>query len=201
MIYKLHDIIPQNINLSDGDLILHQISLDDIFLIWKFQGKNNFINESCRPVSNRKDQEEKEFYKSVLKNKNVFIFGIYHSDNVDKAIGQIALSDFNCRNRSSEIGYSLMSEYQKRGYMRRCISVLNSFIFTKTPMNKIYAQTGEFNKSSINLLKQLHFHCDGHLREHHELDGILYEDYLFSLTRNDWLKYAELRNFPFFNTL
>lgn len=111
MIYKLHDIIPQNINLSDGDLILHQISLDDIFLIWKFQGKNNFINESCRPVSNRN--------------------------------------------------------------------------------NKIYAQTGEFNKSSINLLKQLHFHCDGHLREHHELDGILYEDYLFSLTRNDWLKYTE----------
>lgn len=31
MIYKLHDIILQNINLSDGDLILHQISLEMIY--------------------------------------------------------------------------------------------------------------------------------------------------------------------------
>jgi ribosomal-protein-alanine N-acetyltransferase len=126
----------------------------------------------------------------MIKSGVIFIFGIYtkQDNGNEKIIGQISISDYNSRNQSIEVGYLLMLEYRKNGYMKLAMEKMCAFLFTETPINKIYAQTGEFNVSSIKLLDSFHFSCDGHLREHHELDGILYDDCIYSLIKNDWEK-------------
>ena len=53
-------------------------------------------------------------------------------------------------------------------------------------LNKLYCQTGAFNLPSIKLLEKLNFHRDGILREHHELDGKLWDDYIYSVLRREW---------------
>jgi len=50
----------------------------------------------------------------------------------------------------------------------------------------VMAQTGEFNHPSVALLTALGFHLDGRLRQHHELDGELHDDLLFSMLREDY---------------
>ncbi|MEH2115208.1 MAG: GNAT family protein [Nostoc sp.] len=34
--------------------------------------------------------------------------------------------------------------------------------------------------------EKLGFHRDGILREHHELDGKLWDDYIYSILRSEW---------------
>jgi ribosomal-protein-alanine N-acetyltransferase len=63
-----------------------------------------------------------------------------------------------------------------------------SYLFDHLGLNKIYCQTAEFNIPSIKILQKLEFHRDAILREHHELEGKLFDDFVFSLLRNDWIK-------------
>ena len=60
------------------------------------------------------------------------------------------------------------------------------YLFTTTELNKLYCQTAAFNIGSVKLLEKLSFHRDGILREHHELDGKLWDDYIYSILRSDW---------------
>ncbi|WP_115840406.1 GNAT family N-acetyltransferase [Gottschalkia purinilytica] len=55
-------------------------------------------------------------------------------------------------------------------------------------INKITAQVGSFNIESNMLLKSLGFRLDGVLREHHDLDGKLYDDYVYSLLKREYKK-------------
>ena len=59
-------------------------------------------------------------------------------------------------------------------------------IFAMTEINKLYCQTGAFNEPSIRLLERLGLHRDAILREHHELDGKLWDDYIYSILRREW---------------
>lgn len=60
------------------------------------------------------------------------------------------------------------------------------YLLTTTELNKLYCQTAAFNIASVKLLDKLGFHRDGILREHHELDGKLWDDYIYSILRSEW---------------
>ena len=62
--------------------------------------------------------------------------------------------------------------------------------FATTNLNKLYCQTASFNRPSVKLLERLGLHLDAVLREHHELDGRLYDDYVFSMLRREWVERA-----------
>ena len=69
-----------------------------------------------------------------------------------------------------------MKEFRNNGFMKEAVNLLSKFLFEEVKLNKIMAQTGSFNDESNYLLKSCGFKLDGCLREHHELDGILYDD-------------------------
>lgn len=187
---NLKAILPSDIILGSDDLVLHQISLQDILLIRKYRNHENPAKETCRPLVHRNDREYEEYASNMINSGTTFLFGIYtkQENGNEKIIGQISISDYNSRNQSVEAGYLLIQEYRKNGYMKLAMEKMCAFLFTETPINKIYAQTGEFNGSSIKLLDSLHFSCDACLRQHHELDGILYDDCIYSLIKSDWEK-------------
>ena len=58
--------------------------------------------------------------------------------------------------------------------------------FAEGELNKLYCQTASFNLPSIRLLEGLRLTRDGVLRAHHELDGVLHDDYIYSLLREEW---------------
>lgn len=65
------------------------------------------------------------------------------------------------------------------------ITAIN-YLFSTTELNKLYCQTGAFNIASVQLLEKLNFHRDGILREHHELDCKMWDDYIYSILRSEW---------------
>lgn len=78
--------------------------------------------------------------------------------------------------------------------MSSALKLLLAYLFEHTVLNKVYAQTGAFNLNSIYLLESLGFHQDGRLREHHELNGVFYDDFIYSMLSSDYYKIKNLKN-------
>ena len=76
------------------------------------------------------------------------------------------------------------TEFRNNGFMKEAVNLLSKFLFEEVKLNKIMAQTGSFNDESNYLLKSCGFKLDGCLREHHELDGILYDDNIYSILKS-----------------
>ena len=70
--------------------------------------------------------------------------------------------------------------------MKEAIKYVCDILFNQVKLNKIYAQTASFKYQSINMLKSLNFKKDGVLREHHELNGEMYDDYIFSILNKEF---------------
>ena len=141
---------------------------------------------TCRPIKKKTEDESIHDLWKLAQDPNKCILGLYIQQQTPELIGRISLFDFNPRNKSAELGYWLLDEYVGHGYMSfalkfLCSSLLNNSLI----LNKIYAQTAEFNTRSVKMLETIGFCKDGVLREHHEKNGILYADYIYSLTTND----------------
>ena len=104
----------------------------------------------------------------------------------DGVAGWFLLFDFNSRNRSSEFGFGLVPAYRGKGFAMRLLTAAFDRTFEEFDLNKIYCQTASFNRGAFGVLEELGLVRDGVLRAHHELDGRLYDDYIYSLLREEW---------------
>jgi len=103
-----------------------------------------------------------------------------------KPVGKFAYFDVNLRNRSAEFGYVIHPAMRSQRLGTQMLKGCLNQVFQTTSLNKLYGQTAAFNLPSVRLLEILGFHRDGVLREHHELDGQLQNDYVYSLLRREW---------------
>ena len=170
--------------LINGPVRLDQISLQQMIFLRREQEKEDFQRFTCRPTSYRTDQQLMDSYEKVCSERTVLVWGIYSLDGED-LLGKLTAADYNPRNSSAEIGYYLLPPHRDKSCMAKSLYTFCDTLFCLGGLNKLYAQTGAFNTPSVRLLEHLGFHRDGILRQHHELDGVLWDDYLYSLLANE----------------
>lgn len=144
---------------------------------------------TCRPIKERTNEEREALYAAALEDAGLLTLGIQESGGgfVTSApiFGKVSVFDFNPRNKSAEFGYVLLPSRRQQGIMKDALRAVCHMLLRDAGLNKLYAQTGAFNEPSVALLKALGFHLDGTLREHHALDGVLYDDLVFSLLKKE----------------
>jgi RimJ/RimL family protein N-acetyltransferase len=140
-------------------------------------GKDSIYDLTCRPISPDN--------KRIAPSGKTFPLSFF-IDEVEFPIGRFTYFDYNIRNQSAEFGYILKPEFRGKGYSKLMLKEAFNYIFTETDMNKLYCQTASFNTASVKLLKSLGMHLDGNLRQHHEKNGELFDDYIFSILRSEW---------------
>jgi [ribosomal protein S5]-alanine N-acetyltransferase len=113
------------------------------------------------------------------------IFAFFVSESIEP-VGKVVFFDHNPRNRSVEFGYTVNPAFRGRGIGRLMLREAIAHGFRDGNLNKLYCQTGAFNGASCRLLESLGFHRDAVLRQHHELEGVLWDDYIYSLLREEW---------------
>ena len=145
-----------------------------IFSVWSQSSR--LEERTCRPVING---------QRVPPCSDVITLS-FLDDETGEPMGQFVYFDINPRNASAEFGYTVNPSYRQKGVGTRLLTTAITHLFSTTDLNKLYCQTAAFNLPSIKLLKKLNFHRDGILREHHELDGQLWDDYLYSILRREW---------------
>ena len=130
---------------------------------------------TCRPVLNG---------KRVSPSKDVVTIA-FTMDGINEPVGKFDYFALNPRNHSAEFGYTVNPKYRRQGIGTKMLAIAISHLFSSTNLNKLYCQTAAFNIASIKLLEKLNFHQDAVLRDHHELDGKLHDDYIYSILRRE----------------
>ena len=131
-----------------------------LFKKWQKEGRMEEI--TCREI-----KKGKHFVDPKILSFSFFV------GNSKEPAGKFNCFSINKRNRSCECGYAINSKHRGKGIGTKMIKHCVNYIFRNYDFNKLYCQTGAFNKPSVKILKNLGFHRDGVLREHHELDGKL----------------------------
>ena len=145
-----------------------------VFAEWKKFSR--LEEQTCRPIING---------KRVIPSNDVVTFA-FTIPGIDELVGKFQYFDFNVRNRSAEFGYTVNPQFRQRGVGTKMLTTIIDHLFLSTNLNKLYCQTAAFNVASIKLLQKLKFHQDAVLREHHELNGKLWDDYIYSVIRREW---------------
>lgn len=142
---------------------------------WKLE---RLEERTCRPVVNGKR----------IPSSNEITTLAFISDDSEEPAGIFFYFDHNKRNRSCEFGYIVRPDNRNQGIGTKMIKLCTDKIFRNEELNlnKLYCQTAAFNLQSNRILEKLGFHKDGILREHHELDGVLRDDYIYSILRSEW---------------
>lgn len=140
---------------------------------------------TCRPINIKTIEEAEKHFEAMKKNETSINLGIY-LNNSNIIIGRVSIFDYNQRNQTVEIGYFILPEFRKMGYALEVIETLKYLIFEKLSINKVLAQTAEFNRDSITLLEKSGFSVAGILKEHHELNGNFHDDFIYYLLNSQY---------------
>jgi ribosomal-protein-alanine N-acetyltransferase len=100
----------------------------------------------------------------------------------------VSLFNFNSRNRAAEFGYGLVEPLRGQRLGQRMLATAFDHFFATTDLNKLQCRTASFNIPSVRMLESLGLTRDGVLRAEHELDGELFDEFIYSLLRHEWLE-------------
>ena len=170
--------------IKDG-IRLDRICPERLTVLHRMEEEEGFDRVTCRPVHHRTDEELLALYRQSLQDRSRLICGLFQTKG-GPAIGKLTVSDYNPRNRSAELGYFLLPAFRGNGCMAKSLYMICELLLLELRLNKVYAQTGAFNHSSIRLLEEMGFRRDAVLRRHHVLKGQMWDDYIYSLLREEF---------------
>ncbi len=103
-------------------------------------------------------------------------------------VGQISFFDFNSLNLSAALGLIIDPDQRRKGFAGEAAKLLIKYLFRYRNLNKVYAETADFNKEAIALLESVGFKKDGTLRQHYYYNGEYHDRLIYSLLRfeMDW---------------
>lgn len=142
------------------------------------QNSGRIEEMTCRPIKDGKKAPSTDERHTL----------IYLLDEYEEPVGRFTYFDHNPRNRSCEFGYVINPKYRGKRLSGKMVKDCIDHLFKdkKLNLNKLYCQTAAFNKPSVKMLESLGLKKDAILREHHELDGELYDDLVYSILRSEW---------------
>ena len=134
---------------------------------------------SAADVAERFKKSDKSPYKQA--------FAIV-SKKSKNPVGKVSFFNYNDVNRSAEMGILVDPDERKHGYGEEAMKLLINYLFQFRNLNKVYAETAEFNHGTMALLETLGFKRDGILRQHHYYNGDYHNKFVYSLLRFevDW---------------
>jgi [ribosomal protein S5]-alanine N-acetyltransferase len=182
--FKINDTIFEQDNfpvLTTERLILKKLDLSEKEELFRLRSDIKTAEEMC--VSLFKQIEDAE---EMIINSNYsyeFKMGINWSIYLKKDfkfIGDAGIWRIDREHFRGEIGYSLLPEFRKCGFMTETLTAILKTAFSKINLHSIEANVDPQNNNSIQLLKKMGFIQEGYLKENYYLDGKFYDTILFS---------------------
>ena len=110
------------------------------------------------------------------------------ADNqTDKLLGDCVIHFLEHDNRQVELGMTLATENQGKGYGREVMVVLMDFLFNRLDMHRVIALTDALNTGSIKLLETMGFRREAHYVENVWFKGQWGSEYLYAMLKREFL--------------
>lgn len=138
-------------------------------------------------VSHSKEYSEK--VANVSTNNCRTTFAIETLDKIHVGRINILLNDYG--HGTFEIGLSIDRDYRGKGYGTAAMKILLKYGFMEKRLNKYCGSVIEGNIGSIAMHKKLGCEQEGLCRQNIYTNGRYYDEILFGLTKEDYLKTIE----------
>lgn len=143
--------------LTTERLTLRQLSKSDSIEILQLRS-NPEINKFLDRKPSKTIEDALNFIKNIIENEGdeLFYWAITKTDE-EKLIGTVCLFDFSNDPKKCEIGYELLTEYQKQGFMMEAVKKIIEYATQTLDLKEIDAITHKANQNSTGLLQKLGF--------------------------------------------
>lgn len=101
-------------------------------------------------------------------------------------IGDVGV-DLHDNRMRAEIGFTLATAYQGRGYAGEAVRAVLDHLFRVRGLHKVTAETDARNAASARLLERVGFTREGVLRSHTWIKNEWTDDALYGLLADEWL--------------
>ena len=189
-------ILPKGIeyraNMNTERLILRPWHKDDFDDFFEIVSNEAVMVPSGAPVESDKGKAWDLFFKYRYNQKAYAIV----LKETGKAIGAINYQKDNLRNptmvNSLSLSYELNENYWGKGYMPEALNAMVENAFETTDIEVLSVGYHNNNMKSKKVIEKCGFVYDGMVRSgYRAADGILYDTYNYSMTREDYLSRKE----------
>ncbi len=172
--------------LNGEKVILRLLSVDLIDEIISFYDRNKERISRFNPKLSQDYfdysywDKKYRFRNSTLRKERALDFYICLPDRPEKVVGHIRIFNIESTPREScEIGFTIDSLLEGRGYMHEAISLVLCFIRSGLNLHRVVAQCHTSNIRSQNVLSSLDFKKEGVLSEALFINDIWHDMLLF----------------------
>jgi [ribosomal protein S5]-alanine N-acetyltransferase len=118
---------------------------------------------------------------------DIIDYAIHRKDD-DTLIGCGMIAHINHYNHRCDLGIGMGYDKQNwgKGYAHETLRAIIKYCFNELDLNRIGAEIYEFNMRSIRLFEGLGFHREGVKRQYIFKDGVMKDEFLYSLLKEDW---------------
>lgn len=93
--------------------------------------------------------------------------------------------------RTAEVGYSLASRHWGRGFAVEALSALVAWLYEELPLTRLEGRLHPDNRASAMVLERTGFVFEGHTRLSFWLGDDNSDDWIYGLTRADWIAWRD----------
>lgn len=144
--------------LTTERLTLRQLVISDeqeIFTLRSDSEINKYLGRQiCNTIDEARDFINK-VNENIDKNDSLYWAITFNSNNI--LVGTICLFGFSDENYKCEIGYELLTNFQKQGIMTEALERVIEYAFNTIKVKKIEASLHRDNQRSIKLLDKFSF--------------------------------------------
>lgn len=134
--------------------------------------KNRF-----KEIMDLKESEKRHKYSLIVERKE---------DNVP--VGRVVIWQIDEAIEEWEIGWTIYSEYTRKGYASESSKELLKFAFKNLGANRVCANCNDANEASERAMQKIGMQKEGVLRETRKLNGKLYGSCIYSSLKNEFIK-------------
>ena len=144
--------------LTTESLTLRQPTTDDQRDIFALRSDPE-INKYLGRQPSKTIEDAINFINKVNENieSNNSIYWVITITQTKEFVGTICLFDFSNEKNSCEIGYELMTKFQRQGIMKEATKKIIDYVFHTMQFKKILAFTHNDNQNSTKLLEKFDF--------------------------------------------
>lgn len=169
-------------------LFLKRMALEDQHDVFQMRKDPRMIEFTDSKV----DESQEETNTYIKKMNEGFdegkwiIWAIEHKQS-KKVIGSISIWNINLEQKSAELGYGIITDYQNRGFMKEALLSVVDYGFNVMNLSALEAYTEEKNTRSIKLLESCKFYEVNRVKEEGYFSTRLFHMIVYKLDRDNQL--------------
>ena len=172
--------------LSNQVVNLRPVRREDLALLAEWRNDPE-IRRATREWRALTEADQEHWFQRISgPNRRDHMFVLERASD-SQPIGVVGLAHWSPTDGTAEVSFFIgRQDARGKGYARSALTLLLTWGFDVMRLERVVAETYEFNDASFGLLKSLGFVVEGRLRSHVHRDNRRWDAHMLGMLRHEW---------------